>query len=65
MTRKSREIVKKVRKDLHNSKKSKQIFVVQSHSRANNKAFSLKNQINSIFIVNSLRISNICCTFAG
>ena len=61
------------------SKKSKQIFVVtsvlptkksrvppnlRSHNRANNKYLPLKTQINSIFIVKSLYISNICCNFA-
>ena len=62
----------------HNSKKSKQIFVVlrhatlegnpskvQSHSFANNKYFLLKPQINLIFSIKSLCISNICCTFAA
>ena len=32
---------------------------------ANNKTFPLKNQINLFFIVKSLFISNICCTFAA
>ena len=57
-------------------KKSKQIFVVTSdsatsfppnllsHSRANNKSFPQKLQINLIFCAKSLCISNICCNFA-
>ena len=38
---------------------------VRSHICANNKNFALKIQINSIFIVKSLHISNICSTFAA
>ncbi len=38
---------------------------LRSHSRANSKYFPLKIQINSIFIGKSLRIPNICCTFAA
>ena len=64
-------------KYLHMSKKSKQIFVVTSdsatsfppnllsHSRANNKSFPQKLQINLIFCAKSLCISNICCNFAS
>ncbi len=36
-----------------------------THICANNKAFPLKNQINSFFIVKSLYIPNICSNFAG
>ena len=32
---------------------------IQSHSRAHSKSFSLKSQINSIFIAKSLLMSNI------
>ena len=37
---------------------------LRSLSRANNKAFPLKIQINLIFIVKSLYIPNICSKFA-
>ena len=37
---------------------------LQSHSRANIQYFPLKIQINLIFTVKSLHISNICCKFA-
>ena len=38
---------------------------LRSHACANNKYLPLKMQINSIFIVKSLHISNICSTFAA
>ena len=41
------------------------IFLWTNISRANNKAFPLKIEINFILIVKSLCITNICCTFAG